>query len=153
DGVRAACDADLHVSYDPTQGASAIPRLTGDVTIDSFDYTRPVTMSANLASFGTRAKRTEVDAYDPTLDVMALDVRVRAAAPLVTKNHRGEARRGIDSGAPQATGTTQRGAPRAPRRALPGGRMPSHTNKSDVPPPATRSDDPPRIAPNVDITA
>ena len=38
--------------------AGAIPHLTGDVTIDSFAYTRPITMSANLPSFGTRAKRT-----------------------------------------------------------------------------------------------
>jgi translocation and assembly module TamB len=153
DGVRTECDADLHVTYDPTQGASAIPRLTGDVTIDSFDYTRPVTLSANLASFGTRAKRTEVDAYDPALDVLALDVRVKAAAPLVIKNNLVEVQLGIDSGALQVTGTNQRVGLRGALRALPGGRMHFQTNEFDVRSAAIRFDDPTRVAPNVDITA
>ncbi|HEX3772118.1 MAG TPA: hypothetical protein VHV30_14680, partial [Polyangiaceae bacterium] len=43
DGIKALVDADLRAAYDPKSqvGTSgAIPRLTGDVTIDSFDYTR-----------------------------------------------------------------------------------------------------------------
>ena len=111
DGVKAMCDADLHATYDPKTraGASgAIPRLTGDVTIDSLAYTRPITMSANLPSFGTRAKRTEVNAYDPALDALALDLRVRSAAPIVIKNNLVEVQLGIDSGTLEVTGTNQR---------------------------------------------
>jgi translocation and assembly module TamB len=156
DGVKATCDADLHATYDPktSEGASgAIPHLTGDVTIDSVAYTRPITMSANLPSFGTRAKRTEVNAYDPALDALALDLRVRSAAPIVIKNNLVEVQLGIDSGTLQVTGTNQRIGLRGALRALPGGRLHFQTNEFEVRQALIRFDDATRVAPNVDITA
>ncbi len=156
DGVKAMCDADLHATYDPktqTGAAGAIPHLTGDVLIDSLAYTRPITMSANLPSFGTRAKRTEVNAYDPALDAIAFDLRVRSAAPMVIKNNLVEVQLGIDSGTLQVTGTNQRIGLRGGLRALPGGRLHFQTNEFDVRQALIRFDDPTRIAPNVDITA
>ena len=156
DGVKAMCDADLHATYDPKTragAAGAIPRLTGDVTIDSLAYTRPITMSANLPSFGTRAKRTEVNAYDPALDALALDLRVRSAAPIVIKNNLVEVQLGVDSGTLQVTGTNQRIGLRGALRALPGGRLHFQTNEFEVRQALIRFDDPTRIAPNVDITA
>jgi translocation and assembly module TamB len=156
DGVRAMCDADLHATYDPkAQGgpSGAIPRLTGEVTIDSLDYTRPIAMSANLTSLGTRAKRTEVNAYDPALDALALDLRVRAAEPISIKNNLAEVQFGIDSGTLEITGTNQRIGMRGALRALPGGRMHFQTNEFDVRQALVRFDDPTRVDPNVDITA
>jgi translocation and assembly module TamB len=156
DGVKAMCDADLHATYDPKTregAAGAIPHLTGDVTIDSLAYTRPITMSANLPSFGTRAKRTEVNAYDPALDAIALDLRVRSAAPFVIKNNLVEVQLGIDSGTLEVTGTNQRIGLRGGLRALPGGRMHFQTNEFEVRQALIRFDDPTRVAPNVDITA
>jgi translocation and assembly module TamB len=156
DGVKAMCDADLHATYDPKTSsgpAGAIPHLTGDVTIDSLAYTRPITMSANLPSFGTRAKRTEVNAYDPALDAIALDLRVRSAAPMVIKNNLVEVQLGIDSGTLEVTGTNQRIGLRGALRALPGGRLTFQTNEFDVRQALIRFDDATRVAPNVDITA
>jgi translocation and assembly module TamB len=156
DGVKATCDADLHATYDPKTragAAGAIPHLTGDVTIDSLAYTRPIAMSANLPSFGTRAKRTEVNAYDPALDAVALDLRVRSAAPLVIKNNLVEVQLGIDSGTLEVTGTNQRIGLRGGLRALPGGRLHFQTNEFEVRQALIRFDDPTRVAPNVDITA
>ena len=156
EGVKAMVDADLHATFDPKSQAGsggAIPHLTGDVTIDSFAYTRPITMSANLPSFGTRAKRTEVNAYDPALDAIALDLRVRSAAPMVIKNNLVEVQLGIDSGTLQVTGTNQRIGLRGGLRALPGGRLQFQTNEFEVRQALIRFDDPTRVAPNVDITA
>ncbi len=156
DGVKAMCDADLHATYDPKSRAGAagpIPHLTGDVTIESLAYTRPITMSANLPSFGTRAKRTEVNSYDPALDAIALDLRVRSAAPIVIKNNLVEVQLGIDSGTLEVTGTNQRIGLRGGLRALPGGRMHFQTNEFEVRQALIRFDDPTRVAPNVDITA
>jgi translocation and assembly module TamB len=156
DGVKALVDADLRATYDPTVqvgAAGAIPRLTGDVTIDSLDYTRPISMSANLTSLGTRAKRTEINAYDPALDAIALDLRVRAATPIAIKNNLVEVQLGIDSGTLEVTGTNQRLGLRGGLRALPGGRVHFQTNEFEVRQALIRFDDPTRVAPNVDITA
>ncbi len=155
DGVKALCDADLQATYDPKASGSAvaIPRLTGDVKIVSLDYTRPITISANLPTFGTRAKRTEVNAYDPALDFVALDLHVRTGAPIVIKNNLVEVQLGIDSGALEVTGTNQRIGLRGALRALPGGRLHFQTNEFEVRQALIRFDDSTRIAPNVDITA
>jgi translocation and assembly module TamB len=156
DGVKAVCDADLQATYDPKASGGAggaVPRLTGDVTIDSLDYTRPITISANLPSFGTRAKRTEVNAYDPALDFVTLDLHVRTGAPMVIKNNLVEVQLGIDSGALEVTGTNQRIGLRGTLRALPGGRLHFQTNDFDVRQALIRFDDSTRVAPNVDITA
>jgi translocation and assembly module TamB len=156
DGVKAMCDADLHATYDPkaqSGPSGAIPHLTGDVTIDSLAYTRPITMSANLPSFGTRAKRTEVNAYDPALDAIAFDLRVRSPSPMIIKNNLVEVQLGVDSGTLQVTGTNQRVGLRGALRALPGGRLHFQTNEFEVRQALIRFDDPTRIAPNVDITA
>jgi translocation and assembly module TamB len=156
DGVKALCDADLRATYDPkvqVGAAGAIPRLTGDVTIESLDYTRPISMSANIASLGTRAKRTEINAYDPALDALALDLRVRAATPIAIKNDLVEVQLGIDSGTLEVTGTNQRVGLRGGLRALTGGRVHFQTNEFEVRQALIRFDDPTRVAPNVDITA
>ena len=117
DGVKVMCDADLHATYDPKTSAGAagaIPHLTGDVTIDSLAYTRPITMSANLPSFGTRAKRTEVNAYDPALDALALDLRVRVGG---ADRHQEQPRRGpARDRLGHAGGHRDQPAHRAPRR-------------------------------------
>ena len=156
DGVKALCDADLRATYDPqvqVGAAGAIPHLTGDVTIASLEYTRPISMSANIASLGTRAKRTEINAYDPALDALALDLRVRAATPITIKNNLVEVQLGIDSGTLEVTGTNQRLGLRGGLRALPGGRVHFQTNEFEVRQALIRFDDPTRVAPNVDITA
>jgi translocation and assembly module TamB len=156
DGIQAAFDADLEVAYDAKaqghEGAS-LPRVTGDVTIDSFGYTRPISLTTDLGALGTRAKRTEVNAYDPALDLVAFDVHVQAKSPLVIKNNLAEVQLAIDSGTLEVTGTNQRIGLRGSLKALPGGRFHFQSNEFDVRQGLIRFEDPTRVAPNVDVTA
>jgi translocation and assembly module TamB len=156
DGVSATADADLDVAYDGgarrAAGAS-LPRLTGDVTLTSFDYTRPISLSADLSSLATRARRTNVETYDPSQDFMALDLHVHSREALVIKNNLVEAQLRVDAGGLEVTGTNQRMGLRGALRAAPGGRFRFQANDFDVQQAIIRFDDPTRIAPTVDITA
>ena len=157
DGVAATFDADLVVAYDPNghgnEGGANLPRISGDVTIDSFAYTRPISLATDLTSLGARAKRTQVTAYDPALDLVSFDVRVRSRAPLVVKNNLVEVQLSIDSGALEVTGTNQRLGLRGELQTLPGGRFHFQSSEFDVRQGLIRFEDPTRIAPNVDVTA
>lgn len=156
EGVSASFDADLAVAYDPnghaTEGAN-LPRVSGDVTVDSFAYTRPISLATDLTSLGTRAKRTQVQAYDPSLDFVDFDVRVRSRTPLVVKNNLVEVQLSIDSGALEVTGTNQRLGLRGSLQTLPGGRFHFQSSDFDVRQGLIRFEDPTRISPNVDVTA
>jgi translocation and assembly module TamB len=157
DGVSATLDADLVVAYDPNghagENGSNLPRVSGDVTVDSFAYTRPISLATDLTSLGARAKRTQVTAYDPSLDFVAFDVRVTSRAPLVVKNNLVEVQLSIDSGALEVTGTNQRLGLRGALQTLPNGRFHFQSSDFDVRQGLIRFEDPTRIAPNVDVTA
>jgi translocation and assembly module TamB len=154
-GVSAAFDADLALAFDPTaQGPGAsLPRLSGDVLVQGLSYTRAVSLNADLASLATRAKRTVVQTYDPALDFVSLDLRVRSKAPVVIKNNLVEVQLAVDSGTLDVTGTNQRVGLRGALRTLPGGRFHFQASDFDVQHGVIRFDDPTRISPNVDITA
>ena len=154
DGVAANVDGDLRVAYNPkAEGgpAAALPHVTGDVTIDSLSYTRPITFNLDLTS--ARAKRTLVNAYDPSLDFVVFDVGMGSRVPVIIKNNLIEVQLAIDSGTIEASGTNQRMGLRGALRALPGGRFHFQGNDFDVQQALIRFDDPSRVDPNVDITA
>jgi translocation and assembly module TamB len=156
EGVSAAFDANLELSLGGAtrgSGMSALPRLTGDVTVLALSYLRPISLNADITALATRAKRTVVNAYDPALDFVALDLRVGANAPLVIKNNLVEVQLGIESGTLEVTGTNQRVGLRGALRTQPGGRFHFQTSEFDVQEGIIRFDDSTRIAPNVDITA
>jgi len=156
EGVSATLDANLELGFDPMtrgSGLSALPRLTGDVTVLSLAYLRPISLNADITALATRAKRTVVNAYDPALDFVALDLRVLSSVPIVIKNNLVEVQLGVDSGTLEVTGTNQRVGLRGVLRTQPGGRFHFQTSEFDVQQGLIRFDDPTRIAPNVDITA
>jgi translocation and assembly module TamB len=156
DGVTATFDADLELTYEPRGRAlenAALPRVTGDVAITSFSYARPISLTTDLTSLGTRAKRTEVDAYDPSRDFVAFDLHLLSRAPLVIKNNLVEAQLVIDSGTLDVTGTNQRVGLRGTLRALPGGRLHFQQSDFEVRQGLIRFDDSTRVAPNVDVSA
>ena len=156
DGVATTFDADLDVGYDPkTAGAEgrALPRVTGEVTLDSLNYTRPISLTTDLSQLGVRAKRTQVNAYDPSLDVLAFDVRIKSRRPIVIKNNLVEVQLAIDSGSLDITGTNQRLGVRGSLKTLPGGRFHFQSSDFEVRQGLLRFDDPTRIDTNVDITA
>lgn len=154
EGVSATFDADLELAYDHNASAAAqanLPRLTGNVTIASMAYTRPITFNLDLG--GARAKRTEVNAYDPSQDFITFDIAVRSRAPLQIKNNLVEVQLGIESGSVEVTGTNQRIGLRGVLRASPGGRFHFQSSDFEVQTAVIRFEDPTRIAPNVDVTA
>ena len=156
DGVTVTFDADLNVNYATSErGAegSTLPRVTGDVVVSSFAYARPIALTTDLTQLGTRARRTEVDAYDPSLDFLSLDLRLRSRAPLVIKNNLVEAQLAIVSGTLDVTGTNQRIGLRGALRTLPGGRFHFQQSDFEVRQGLIRFDEPTRVAPNVDVTA
>jgi translocation and assembly module TamB len=156
DGIAATFDADLDVVYDPRgRGGdiAGLPRVTGDVAITSFSYSRPISLTTDLTAFGTRAKRTQVDSYDPSRDFVTFDLHLRSSAPLVIKNNLVEAQLAIDSGTLDVTGTNQRAGLRGTLRTLPGGRFHFQQSDFEVRQGIIRFDDPTRVAPNIDVTA
>ncbi len=156
DGIAVTFDADLGVAYDrATRSAEspAVPHVTGELSIASLAYTRPIALTTDLSALGARAKRTEVDAYDPSADFVTLDLRVRSAAPILIKNNLIELQLAIDSGTLDVTGTNQRVGLRGALRTLPGGRFHFQQSDFDVRQGLIRFADPTRVAPNVDITA
>lgn len=152
EGVKATVDADLTVSLNPTATSVAgrLPIIGGEVTITSFDYTRPITI--DLTGF-RGAKRTVVEAYDPTLDSVTLGFDVRSRVPLRFRNNLVDAQLAIDPRGIRVTGTNQRIGLRGELTTIVGGHVRVFANDFEVQKGTIRFDDPTRIAPHVDITA
>ncbi len=156
DGVTATADADVTISLNAasSEGPTAkLPRISGDVVLTQFEYARPINLTTDLSAFGVRAKRTVIETYDPSLDAMAFEIRVRTHAPLKIRNNLIEANLGLDSDALTVSGTNQRFGLRGDLKAMPGGRFHLRGNDFDVRQALIRFDDPTRIAPNVDVVA
>ena len=127
DGVAATCDADLHVAYQrPGRAGAPTPELPHVTRRRAHRLVRvhpPHHLSTDLSALGVRAKRTEVEAYDPSLDVLAFDVRVRSRSPLGSRTTcRGAARPSTRTRSPSPAPTSasaSAASSRAARRALP----------------------------------
>ncbi len=157
-GVRATADADLRARWQPSaaQGAlrkQALPQLVGSVVLNSFAYSRPVKMSANISDLAQRGKRTEFDAYQPEADVVSFDVTVRSQKPLLLSNNLIDASLRIEDDVLQLAGTNQRFGVRGALRIEPGGRIRLTKSEFEIQQGRVRFDDPTRISPLVDVTA
>jgi translocation and assembly module TamB len=151
-GITATVDANLEIAESSqASGADALPHVTGDVNVTSFEYTRPINLEAS--ALGGVAKRTNVEVYDPSLDSLKLDILVRSRAPLRIKNNLVEIALAIDSDAVLVTGTDQRFGLRGELKALAGGRFHLRANDFEVRQGIIRFEDPTRISPTVDVTA
>ena len=152
EGVKATVDTDLQLSLNPsaTTAAGRLPFVGGEVTITSFEYTRPITI--DLTGF-RGSKRTIVENYDPSLDAVTLGFDVRSRVPLRIRNNLVDAQLAIDPRGLRVTGTNQRIGLRGELTGLPGGHVRVFANDFEVQKGVIRFDDPTRIAPHVDITA
>ena len=153
DGVHASADADLLATWKPGAGDRALPRVSGNVLLHSFEYKRPVTMTAELQSLGRRGRRTSFEEYDPEGDVVALDITLRSAKPLQIKNELVEANLDLAGDGLLLTGTNGRYGLRGTVEVKPGGRINLRRNVFEISQGTVRFDDPTRIAANVDVTA
>jgi translocation and assembly module TamB len=151
-GISATLNADLDLSINSqATGADALPHVTGEVNVTSFEYTRPINLEAS--ALGGVSKRTNVEVYDPSLDALKMDILVKSRVPLRIRNNLVEIALRIDSEAVLVTGTNQRFGLRGELKALPGGRFHLRANDFDVRQGVIRFEDPTRIAPSVDVTA
>jgi translocation and assembly module TamB len=122
-GISATLNADLDLSINSqATGADALPHVTGEVDVTSFEYTRPINLEAS--ALGGVSKRTNVEVYDPSLDALKMDILVKSRVPLRIRNNLVEIALRIDSEAVLVTGTNQRFGLRGELKALPGGAVP-----------------------------
>ncbi len=158
EGINVGMDADLTLSLGNGNAVDGrtLPKLGGDLTLTSFEYTRPINLASDLSSLGGgKSKRTVVDTYDPSLDVLSLDVRVHSRVPLRIKNNLAELSLVMEGDTLTVSGTNQRMGLRGGLKAQPGGRfrLPFGASVFEVKQAFLRFDDPTRIAPNIDVFA
>ncbi len=154
-GVSVTVDGDLTAAWTArvSDGPQSIPRLSGDVTITSFEYTRPIAINADIDTLAQRAKRTRFEVFDPKDDIIDFEVRLRAPHPLRLRNNLMDMQLVLDSSALMLSGTNQRLGLRGELRVKPGGRLRLRSNEFEVRQGLIRFDDPSRIHPIVDVTA
>ncbi|MBX3231807.1 MAG: translocation/assembly module TamB domain-containing protein [Labilithrix sp.] len=152
EGVRGVVDADLELSLNSNAPSAQgrLPFVGGSVTITQFEYTRPVAL--DLTGFRGGAKRTVVEAYDPSQDSVVFGFDVRARSPLRIRNNLVDAQLAIDQRGLHVSGTNQRLGLRGELAAVQGGRFRVFANDFEVRKATIRFDDPTRIVPRVDIT-
>jgi translocation and assembly module TamB len=156
DGVQLAVDADLDASWQPSYDPAEpdrLPKLSGSVELRSFEYSRAVTMNAEIASIARRGKRTEFESYDPSKDIVELDVNVTSDRPLRLNNNLLDANLRIERPGLQLTGTNQRFGMRGRMRVESGGRIRLRRNEFEVESGEVRFDDATTITPRVDLRA
>jgi len=155
DGIRAVADADLNLAFKPTaEGADReLPRITGDVTLRSFEYTRPVVMTADISSLGQRGKRTEVTTYDPADDMVQFEVRLRSQKAMKLLNNLIDAELDVADEGLLLAGTNGRFGLRGAVTLHPRGKIFLRRSEFEVTQGRVRFDDLTRIAPEVDVTA
>jgi translocation and assembly module TamB len=156
DGIHAVADADLSINFRSSNDANVEhepPRVTGDVTLRTFEYTRPVTMTADISSLAQRGKRTEVDSYDPADDVLQFEVRLRSLRPMKLQNNLIDAELDVADEGLLLAGTNGRFGLRGAVTLRPRGKIFLRRSEFEVTQGRVRFDDLTRIAPEVDVTA
>jgi len=155
DGIRAVADADLNLLIKPTDSAGEheLPRVTGEVSLRSFDYTRPVIMTADISSLAQRGKRTEVDAYDPADDMVQFEVRLRSQKAMKLQNNLIDAELDVADEGLLLAGTNGRFGLRGAVTLHPRGKIFLRRSEFEVTQGRVRFDDLSRITPEVDVTA
>jgi len=155
DGISAVIDADLSAGWAArtVDDKRALPKVSGDITIQSFVYSRPIAINADIGSLAQKGKRTQFESYDPEDDFVDFDVRLRASRPLTFRNNLADMQLVIDSGALILSGTNQRMGLRGELRVKPGGRMRLRSSEFEIRQGSVRFDDSLRIHPTVDVSA
>ena len=155
EGIAAVADAELNLNFKPAVAGEEreLPRVTGDVSLRSFAYTRPVLMTADISTLAQRGKRTEVNSYDPADDVVQFEVRLHALKAMKLQNNLIDAELDIGEGGLILTGTNGRFGLRGAVTLEPRGKIFLRRSEFEVTQGRVRFDDATRIAPEVDVTA
>jgi translocation and assembly module TamB len=86
-----------------------LAKLAGTLRLDRAAYRRPITVGRTLRDM-TKTERADVDSYDPTQDLLALDLRIVQSEPMQVENNLIDAEISIDDSkdAFRLVGTDQR---------------------------------------------
>jgi translocation and assembly module TamB len=158
-GIALTLDADTLVGIDPRRLSAGQPdavRVTGEMHVDSFAYTRPSGVPTDLTALGERFARPRpraVETYDPSLDRVSLALRVRPRAPLRLANDILDVQLVPGDRPLLLYGTNQRLGLTGELHALPGGHLRLRSTEFDVQKAIFTFEDPTRIAPIIDIVA
>ncbi|MBK7585484.1 MAG: translocation/assembly module TamB [Myxococcales bacterium] len=154
EGVKGSVDADLVATWEAeVDGERKLPGVTGNVLLKSFEYTRPVVMTADIASLAQRGKRTVFEAYDPADDFLEFEVTLKSDRNLKLRNNLIEAELALDPDGLTLAGTNQRFGLRGEVKLKQGGTIKLRRNEFEIRQGVVRFDDLTRIAPQVDVTA
>ncbi|MCL2822755.1 MAG: translocation/assembly module TamB domain-containing protein [Polyangiaceae bacterium] len=155
DGVKTTLDADISALWDARMAGSpeGIPRVVGDVTLKSLEYSRPFGIEADIASIAERVRKTTVELYDPEQDLVDFDVRIHAIKPVRIRNNIADMRLVLDTPVLVLSGSNQRVGLVGALRVQPRSRIRLRSSEFEVRDGLIRFDDPTRIAPILDITA
>ncbi|GMV15404.1 MAG: hypothetical protein AMXMBFR56_36280 [Polyangiaceae bacterium] len=156
EGVKGSVDADLQAKWEPPADGESerkLPSVTGNVLLKSFEYTRPVVMTADIATLAQRGKRTAFEAYDPADDFIDFDVTLKSDRALKLRNNLIEAELQLDPEGLTLAGTNQRFGMRGEVKLKQGGTIKLRRNEFEIRQGVVRFDDLTRIAPQVDVTA
>lgn len=151
-GIRGLADADLDTVIDPNS-TNFRPRLTGNVWFDGLEYNRPVAMTADVAQFAQRGRRSKIESYDPNDDFVDWDLLLFSKSPLRIRNGLIDAEMAVDKAGLQLIGTNQRYGLRGTVKAVPGGRITMRQTVFEIREGEVRFDDAERIAPRVNVKA
>lgn len=153
DGIDVTVNADVDLSWAREEEGRALPKVSGEVELTRFRYSRPVTMNADIATLTRRGHRTEFESYDPAKDFVDLDLGITARGPLQLSNNLIEAALRVEEPGLQLTGTNQRFGLRGRLEFLPGGHIQLRRNEFEVQEGEIRFADATAIVPQVDVTA
>ncbi|MEN9581539.1 MAG: hypothetical protein RJA70_4548, partial [Pseudomonadota bacterium] len=154
-GIELTVDADLETLWNPrtSEEDTSLPRVTGEVSIKAFEYTRQVTMNADITDLAKRGKRTLFESYDPAKDRVELDMNVVSQVPLALTNNLIDTSLTVEKPGLRLTGTNQRFGLRGQLKVVPGGHIRLRRNEFEIQSGEIRFEDATQIAPRVDVRA
>lgn len=155
EGVHVRVDSRLRATYDPnaTAGPGGLPQITGQVVVTDFDYTRPMSMTADIATFAKKGQRTHVDSYDPNEDSVQFDVQLTSKRPFRIKNELIKADLVVGEAGLRLKGTNQRFGMLGRVKFKPGGQIKLRSHEFEIRQGWVRFQDLTQISPEVDVTA
>lgn len=153
EGIRSRLDSRLLFSWSPADEGKSLPHISGRVDLKSFEYSRPVALTADIKSLAQRGKRTRFEAHDPDADAIQFDVTVASSAPLRLKNNLVDATLSIDKNGLELVGTNQRYGLVGSVNLAPGGRIRLRNNDFEIQQGYVRFADTAAIEPQVDVIA
>lgn len=154
DEVSASFDANLTLTVPPPSAKEEeLPKLSGNVTLLSGSYEKPMRMTADISTLAARGEKTEVEGYDPEKDNLNIDVLIRSSKPLRVENELVVATLRIDPAGLRLTGTDQQFGAVGTVEVEHGGQVFLRRNEFEVQRGLVRFNDPTRLHPEVDVTA